>query len=160
MHILFDTFIEHKIYIVMKNQIKYLQTLFYDLLNDYGRVYLIVRYSEKTIIGKRGFTEEEKKQGLILVFNQKNHRELEWTDNGDIITTLGFGAGNRPERCFIYSDDIISVFSPDARIKLDRWDILEPRNLSQKDEESKPQETEIKEDEKVVQIDKFRSMKK
>ncbi len=144
----------------MKNQIKYLQTLFYDLLNDYGRVYLIVKYSEKTIIGKRGFTEEEKKQGLILVFNQKNHRDLDWTDNGDIITTLGFGAGNRPERCFIYSDDILSVFSPDARIKLDRWDIMETQKVIRKDEESKTQESEIKKDEKVVQLDKFRSMKK
>ncbi|NWF99049.1 MAG: hypothetical protein HXY52_09000 [Nitrospirae bacterium] len=144
----------------MKNQIKYLQTLFYDLLNDYGRVYLIVKYSEKTIIGKRGFTEEEKKQGLILVFNQKNHRNLEWTDRGDIITTLGFGAGNRPENCFIYSDDIISVFSPDARIKLDRWDILEQRDENQKDEKSKSEESEIKADEKVVLLDKFRSIKK
>ncbi len=144
----------------MKNQIKYLQTLFYELLNDYGRVYLIVKYSEKTIIGKRGFTEEEKKQGLILVFNQKNHRDLEWTDNGDIITTLGFGTGNRPERCFIYSDDILSVFSPDARIKLDRWDILENQKVIRKDGESKTRETEIKTDEKIVQLDKFRSMKK
>ncbi len=144
----------------MKNQIKYLQTLFYELLNDYGRVYLIVKYSEKTVIGKRGFTDEEKKQGLILVFNQKNHRELEWTDNGDIITTLGFGAGNRPERCFICSDDIISVFSPDALVKFDRWDVLETRKITLKDDKSKSQESEIKEDEKVVQIDKFRSMKK
>lgn len=144
----------------MKNQIKYLQTLFYELLNDYGRVYLIVKYSEKTIIGKRGFTEEEKKQGLIFVFNNKNHRDLEWTDSGDIITTLGFGAGNRPERCFIYSDDIISIFSPDAQIKLERWDIFETRNVSLKNDKSKIQETEIKEDEKIVMLDKFRSMKK
>jgi hypothetical protein len=56
----------------MKNQIKYLQNLFYDLLNDYGQVYLVVKYSENTKIGNRGFTEEEKKKGLALeIFNQK-----------------------------------------------------------------------------------------
>ena len=47
----------------MKNQIKYLQNLFYDLLNDYGRVYIIVKHSERTSLGKRGFSDEEKEKG-------------------------------------------------------------------------------------------------
>jgi hypothetical protein len=49
----------------MINQIKYLQNLFYDLLNDYGRVFIMVKYSDKTIIGNRGFTDEEKEKGLL-----------------------------------------------------------------------------------------------
>jgi hypothetical protein len=144
----------------VKNQIKYLQNVFYDLLNDYGQVYVVVRYSDKTTIGNRGFTEEEKKQGLILIFNQKNHKTLQWTEDGSIITTLGFGAGNRPEKCFLYSDDIISVFSPDARVKLDRWDIWgEKEDSEHPGEETIPAEKKSQ-DEKIVSLDRFRKTKK
>ena len=34
----------------MKNQIKYLQNLFYDLLNDYGRAFVVVKHSDRTIM--------------------------------------------------------------------------------------------------------------
>ncbi|MEW6052505.1 MAG: hypothetical protein AB1552_01785 [Nitrospirota bacterium] len=109
----------------MKNQVRYLQNLFYDLLNDYGLVYIVIRYSDNSRIGGRGFTEEEKKKGLVLVFNQRNHKELQWLEDGSIMATLGFGVNNKPEKCFIHADDIVAVFSPDARVKLDRWDFLE-----------------------------------
>ena len=136
----------------MKNQIKYLQNVFYDLLNDYGQAYIVVRHSDKTTIGNRGFTEEEKKQGLILIFNQKNHKTLQWTEDGSIITTLGFGAGNRPEKCFLYFDDIVSVFSPDARVKLDRWDIWGGKEESeQPGEETVPAEKKPP-DEKITLV--------
>ncbi|HSQ77300.1 MAG TPA: hypothetical protein VLN91_00260, partial [Nitrospirota bacterium] len=62
----------------MKKQVEYLQRLFYDVWNDFGSVYLIVKYSSRTSIGKRGFTEEEKKRGLILVFNDKTNNTLNW----------------------------------------------------------------------------------
>ena len=144
----------------MKNQIKYLQNVFYDLLNDYGQAYVIVRYSDKTTIGNRGFTEEEKKQGLILTFNQINHKNLQWTEDGSIIATLGFGAGNRPEKCFLSSDDIVSVFSPDARVKLDRWDIWgEKEEPEQPGEETVPAERKSQ-DEKIISLDSFRKTKK
>jgi hypothetical protein len=143
----------------VKNQIKYLQNVFYDLLNDYGQVYVVVRHSDKTTIGNRGFTEEEKKQGLILIFNQKNHKTLQWTEDGSIITTLGFGAGNRPEKCFLYSDDIVSVFSPDARVKLDRWDIWGGGESEQPGEETVPAEKKSP-DEKIISLDSFRKTKK
>lgn len=142
----------------MKNQIKYLQNLFYDLLNDYGQAYVVVKYSENTIIGKRGFTEEEKKKGIMLIFNRGNHKNLQWTDDGSIITTLGFGAGNRPEKCFLHFDDILSVFSPSAKIRLDRWDTWDIQGRPDEVKEPMPDE-EISGDKKIVSMDSFRKTK-
>ena len=143
----------------MKNQIKYLQNLFYDILNDYGQVYVVVRYSENTVIGTRGFSEEEKQKGLILVFNQRNYKNLVWSDDGNISSTLGFGLSNKSEKCFLHSDDIVSVFSPDAKIKFDRWDIWEQKDSVKKSGNvSESVETEIR-DEKIVSLDKFRKAK-
>ena len=107
----------------MKNQIKYLQNLFHDLLNDYGRAFVVVKYSDQTIIGARGFTEEEKEKGLVLVFNTGNHKNLQWTEDGSIVAALGFGSNNRIENCFIHHEDIVAVFCPDAKVKFDRWDV-------------------------------------
>ncbi len=134
----------------MKNQLRYLQNLFYDLFNDYGRVFLHIKYSPQTIIGSRGFTDEEKEKGLILVFNNKNHKNLQWTEDGSIVTALGFGVTNKIENCFIHYEDIISVFSPDAMVKFDRWDIYDLKETSEK---------EKLEDEKIVSLDNFRKSK-
>ena len=143
----------------MKNQSKYLQTLFYEILNDYGKVYLAVRHSEDTMIGMRGFTDEEKKKGLVLVFTQKNCRDLIWSDDGGIRVTLGFGSGNKPEKCFIHADDIVSVFSPDAKVKLDRWDIWDQQDAATKsDTVPRARSTESR-DGKVVSLDRFRKSK-
>ncbi len=141
----------------MKSQLKYLQNLFYDLLNDFGRVYVVVKYSENTTIGNRGFTEEEKKNGLVLVFNLKNNKDLQWNEDGSIITALGFGAVNRPEKCYLHADDIVSVFSPDARVKYDRWDV---RDAAGQSEAIKGSEEEKSEEEKIVSLDGFRKAKK
>ena len=143
----------------MKKQIKYLQNLFYELLNDYGKVFITVRYSEKTIIGTRGFTEEEKKKGMILVFNQRNNKHLQWTEDGSLISMLGFGGSNKTEKCFFHSDDIVSVFSPDAKIKIDRWDTWDEQDPTDKGKESlKPHAGEVTQ-EKVVSLDTFRKSK-
>ena len=99
----------------IKNQLRYLQNLFYDLLNDYGKV--------------------------------------------GIVVTLGFGVNNMPEKCFLHSDDIISVFSPDARVKLDRWDIW---GLAEQPADTKgPEEpgAEKLKDEKIVSLERFRKKK-
>jgi hypothetical protein len=141
----------------MKNQLKYLQNLFYDLLNDFGRVYVVVKYSENTTIGNRGFTEEEKENGLVLIFNLKNHKSLKWNEDGSIITALGFGAANRPEKCYLHADDIVSVFSPDARVKYDRWDIRDAAGQSETIKDSKDEKSE---GEKIVSLDGFRKTKK
>jgi hypothetical protein len=137
----------------MKNQVKYLQNLFYEILNDYGRVYLVLKYSEKSSLGRRGFSEEEKNKGLILVFNDKNNKGLQWTDDGSIFVTLGFGMSNRPENCFIHCDDIVSIYSPDAKVKFDRWDMLDIK------ETVKTETNESSEEEKVIPFDKFKKKK-
>ena len=141
----------------MKSQLKYLQNLFYDLLNDFGRVYVVVKYSDNTTIGNRGFTEEEKKNGLVLIFNLKNHKNLQWNEDGSIITALGFGAANRSEKCYLHADDIVSVFSPDARVKYDRWDI---RDAAGQSETIHGSEEEKSEEEKIVSLNRFRKTKK
>ena len=143
----------------MKNQIRYLQNLFHELLNDYGQAYLAIKHSENTDIGKRGFTEEEKKQGLILVFNRKNHKDLQWTSDGSITVTLGFGGGNKAERCFIYFEDIVSVFSPDARVKFDRWDVKDAVNVSGESGKSSAPQMNKSSREKVISLDSFRKTK-
>jgi len=143
----------------MKDQIKYLQNLFYDLLNDYGRVFMIVKYSERTIIGNRGFTDEEKEKGLALVFNNKNHRNLQWTEDGGIVAALGFGTNNRIENCFVHNDDIVSVFSPDAKVKFDRWDMLEVKEYPEESKTSRESEKEKSTEENIISLNNFKKSK-
>ena len=106
----------------MKKQVAYLQKLFYDLWNDFGSAYLIVNHSDRTRIGKRGFTEEEKKQGLILVFNNKTNTNLEWDEEGNLSCVLAFGP--RKEDVQVHHDDLRGVFSPEAGVQLLRGDIV------------------------------------
>ncbi len=129
------------------------------MMNDYGRVFVVVKQSERTVIGSRGFTDEEKENGLVLAFNSKNYKTLQWTEDGSIVTTLGFGSNNKVENCFLHSDDIISVYSPDAKIKFDRWDMLETKD-------SLPESQKIQNDKKdavtkgkIVSLDSFRKIK-
>ncbi len=143
----------------MKSQVRYLQNLFYDLLNDYGKVFLVVKYSEKTIIGRRGFTDEEKREGMVLVFNNKNHKNLQWLEDGSITATLGFGLSNRQEACFLHSDDIVSVFSPDAKVKFDRWDMWDIDESTKESEKIDKQEKWQSSDGKIIVLDKFRKTK-
>ncbi len=82
--------------------------VFFELLDLAGRVFVLVGYSDNVLIGERGFLPEEKEKGLVLVFNSR--MKFEWDSEG-ISATLGFGT--RTEKCFIPSESIISVFSPD-----------------------------------------------
>jgi hypothetical protein len=105
----------------MKKQIQYLQKIFYDIWNDFGSVYLLVKYSEQSAIGRRGFTEEEKKKGLILVFNSKTSNTLNWDTEGNITCVLAFGT--RKENLFLSCDDLMGVFSPEAGVQFIRTDV-------------------------------------
>ncbi len=105
----------------MKKQVEYLQRLFYDLWNDFGSVYLLVKHSDKTNIGKRGFTQEERTQGLILVFNDKTNNTLHWDDEGNLSCVLAFGA--RKDDVYVDHDDLLGVFSPEAGVQYLRNDV-------------------------------------
>jgi len=143
----------------MKNQIKYLQNLFYDLLNDYGRVFILVKYSDRTIIGDRGFTDEEKEKGLILVFNNRNHKNIQWTEDGSIVAALGFGVNNRVENVFLDHEDIVAVFSPDAKVKFDRWDVWDAKESSEEIQKSMELGKEKSGEEKIISLDNFKKTK-
>jgi hypothetical protein len=106
---------------MMKKQVEYLQKLFYDVWNDFGSVYLIVNHSDRTRIGTRGFTEEERKQGLLLVFNNKTNTTLNWDAEGNLSCVLAFGA--RKEDVFIHHDDLLGLFSKEAGVQFIRSDI-------------------------------------
>jgi len=139
----------------MKKQVEYLQKLFYDIWNDFGSVYLLVRYSDKTVIGKRGFTEEEKKQGLILVFNNKTSATLDWDPEGNLTCVLAFGA--RKEDVSIHHNDLLGVFSPEAGVQLLRSDI---DKKAKEEPPAAPEGTAAAgEAGQVVSINKFRKRK-
>lgn len=104
----------------MKKQIEYLQRLFYDIWNDFGSVYLLVRYSGRSTIGKRGFTDDEKKQGIVLVFNNKTNAKLDWDAEGNLSCVLAFG--QRKEDVYIHHDDLLGVFSKEAGVQFLRSD--------------------------------------
>ena len=105
----------------MKKQVEYLQRFFYDIWNDFGSVHLLVKYSSRTSIGKRGFTEEEMKRGLVLVFNNKTSNTLDWDAEGNLSCVLAFGT--RKENVAIHHDDLMGVFSLEAGVQYLRSDI-------------------------------------
>ena len=82
--------------------------IFYDMLNLAGRVFIHVRFSEEVVIGERGFLPEEQQRGIILVLKKGMH--FTW-DDGGISAELIFGS--TVQQCFIPSDAIISLVSPE-----------------------------------------------
>jgi hypothetical protein len=136
----------------MKKQIEYLQRLFYDLWNDFGKVYLLVKHSDNTVIGKRGFTEEEKKNGIVLVFNNRTNKKMEWDEEGNVSCVLAFGTGR--EDVYIHHDDLLGVFSPEAGVQFVRSD-------AGKGPETAPEEAAAASDDKrVVSLSTFKRKKK
>mgnify|MGYP001457267374 CR=1 FL=1 len=89
------------------------KNVFFELLNLAGRVFLVVRHSEAIDLGRKTFTEEEKKNGMTLVFTER--MSIHW-DAAGISTTLTFGS--QPYRCFIPSADILAIYSPDLQVQL------------------------------------------
>ena len=129
------------------------------MMNDYGRVFVVIKQSERTMIGSRGFTDEEKENGLVLAFNSKNYKTLQWTEDGSIVTTLGFGSNNKVENCFLHSDDIVSVYSPDAKIKFDRWDMMETKDSLSEPQKIRNDKKDAVTKGKIVSLDSFRKIK-
>ena len=129
------------------------------MMNDYGRVFVVIKQSERTVIGNRGFTDEEKENGLVLAFNSKNYKTLQWTEDGSIVTTLGFGSNNKIENCFLHADDIVSVYSPDAKIKFDRWDMLETKDSLSEPQKIRNDKKDAVTKGKIVSLNSFRKIK-
>jgi hypothetical protein len=80
--------------------------IFFEFLQIVGRAFILVRYSENVVLGNRGFTAEEKENGIVLVFNKKMN--FRWDDEG-ITATLVFGTS--PQKCFVPTENIIAVYS-------------------------------------------------
>lgn len=136
----------------MKKQVEYLQKLFYDLWNDFGKVYLLVRYSGNSVIGKRGFTEGEQKQGLVLVFNNRTNNRMEWDADGNVSCVLAFGA--QREDVYLHHDDLLGVLSPEAGVQFMRSDIG-------KEQTSGPEApTADRDDGNVVSLSSFKKRQK
>jgi hypothetical protein len=87
--------------------------VFFRLLELAGRVYIVVRYSDEVRIGMRGFSEEERQGGLVLVFNRG--MQFAWEPSG-IKASLVFGSSI--EKCFIPEEDIVAVYSPELGVQL------------------------------------------
>lgn len=124
--------------------------IFYDLLQLAGRVYIHVRHSERVLIGKRGFLPEEVEKGLVLVFNPQ--MKFTWDDSG-ISATLVFGA--TPQKCFIPSDEILAVFSPELQAQ---FSVVPPAGGKEGPVSASEKPDMPSEDEKVVRVD-FRKKK-
>ena len=87
--------------------------LFFRLLDDAGRVFIHVRPSMELEIGRRGLLGDELENGITLVFNSR--MKFDWGDYG-IEATLAFGS--TPEKCFIPTAAIDSVYSPELKVEL------------------------------------------
>lgn len=143
--------VTHMLKSIMQKEVNELKKkVFYEMLNLAGRVFILVRPSDNVVIGKRGFTEDEKKNGLILVFNSRMN--FLWDEDG-ISATLVFGT--TPEKCFIPSDDIVFIFSPELHSQFsvspepaEKVKGEEEKRIASEDNKAKP----VKED-RIVKVD-------
>ncbi len=123
--------------------------IFFEFLNLVGRAFVLVRYSDDVILGNRGFTAEEKENGIILVFNSRMN--FLWDDYG-ITATLAFGTS--AQKCFIPADNIIAVYCPELNAEF----LASPQPAMLKQESGtqiKKQEAKAKEQtsENIIKVD-------
>lgn len=133
--------------------------VFFEFLNMVGRVFVHVRYSDAVVLGKRGFTAEEKEDGIILVFNSKMN--FTWDDYG-ITVTLVFGTA--PQKCFIPIDEIVAVYSPELNAQfvtapLKGRQTRDERGVNAGDKGGEERETPAS-SENVIRVDFTRKEKK
>ncbi len=84
--------------------------LFYDMMELSGRVFIIVKFSEDVYIGKRGFLQEEKENGLMLVFNS----QMKFTWEEDILSAT-LSMANVPTKCVIPANNIVVIYCPELQ---------------------------------------------
>jgi hypothetical protein len=120
--------------------------IFFEFQNLVGRAFVLVRYSDEVILGNRGFTAEEKQNGIILVFNSRMN--FLWDDYG-ITATLVFGTS--PQKCFIPVDNIIAVYSPELNAQF----VASPQPIdSQKESEKSVKKIEHRKGQKTQKDEK------
>lgn len=125
------------------------KSVFHEMLGISGRVFLVAKYSENAMIGTRGFTEDEMKNGIVLVFNSRMN--FSWDESG-ITSTLMFGAS--PQKCFIPVDDIVVVYSPELNAQFVTAPLSAQAKPDVKAEKQDPEEGKKNSgDSKVVKID-------
>ena len=124
------------------NELK--KTVFYEMMDITGRAFVVAKYSETLVIGNRGLTDDEMKNGIVIVFNKRMN--FSWDDYG-IFATLVFGTS--PQKCFIPADDIVAVYSPELSAQF----LAAPQPPQEKPEKDDPKKTRTKEAENVVRID-------
>ena len=113
--------------------------IFFELMGLTARVFILVKYSDSVILGNRGFLEQEKDNGIVLVFN--SGMNFIWDDYG-ITATLVFGSS--AQKCFIPIDSVISVYSPDLNVQFVAAPVTPdpgvqvPEKQKEKTEESAP----------------------
>lgn len=120
------------------------KTVFYEMLNMAGRVFILVRYSDNVIIGDRGFTHDEKGNGIVLVFNQEMN--FSWNETG-ITASLVFGSS--PQKCFIPAEDIMMIYSPELNSQF----VTASKPLGEGRLDENEGESLAKDGEKIVRID-------
>ncbi len=128
--------------------------VFNRLMDMSGRVFILVRHSDKVIIGHRGFTEDEKEKGITLVFNPD--MGFIWDEAG-ISATLSFGS--TAEKCVVPSSDIVAIFSPEAGVQM----IFDPSRLEavangsevEDEDDIRPESPHVESgtDDKVIRVD-------
>ena len=122
--------------------------VFYQLLEMAGRVFIVARFSENVIIGARGFTEEEKKNGIILVFNKSMN--FTWDEAG-ITSSLVFGTS--AQKCFVPVEDIVAIYSPELNSQFITSFQVPAAAPEEKEMSTAGTEYGDKTDSKVVQVD-------
>ncbi|GAB4390110.1 MAG: ClpXP protease specificity-enhancing factor SspB [Thermodesulfovibrionales bacterium] len=126
------------------------KTVFFKFIEIAGRAYILVRHSESVIIGRRGFLPEEMEKGLVLVLNEKMN--FTWDDRG-ISANLVFGSSS--ERCFIPSDDIVAIYSPElgAQFLVSAEDAERGTVEGREEAEAAAAQGSRKDSDKVIRVD-------
>ncbi len=129
--------------------------VFSELMGIVGRVFILVRHSQGVVIGNRGFSDDEKANGLILVFNPR--MTFTWDEEG-LSATLVFGSA--PQKCFIPASDIIAIYSPELSAQF----MASPEAMGEEEEKAPelPGAKARAEEEpgKVIEVDFTKKVKK
>lgn len=127
--------------------------VFHEILALAGRVFIVAHHSDGVVIGNRGFTDDEKRNGIILVFNERMN--FSW-DDGGLQATLVFGT--TPEKCYIPLRDIGVIYSPELQAQLITVTTAQEEGLSVPEEPSSGDRPEERDASTVVRVD-FRNKK-